>query len=108
MKCRYRATACLLVACVVNAHAAEYRSVSVDAKGQLHIVLRSGREILPPKIQHQVSFDRAAISPDGRTVGWLVMHQDPYTTYYKGAVLAFRLSLYRGGAFHKEGCILFI
>jgi hypothetical protein len=55
--------------------------VSVDKNGQLHIVLDSGKEILPPKSRDQVSFGQPAISPDRRTVGWLVMYADPFITY---------------------------
>jgi hypothetical protein len=54
-----------------------YRAVFVDAGGQLHIVLSSGKQILPEKIEGQVSFDSPLISPDGHTVGWLIMYPYP-------------------------------
>src|SRR5438270_7739555 len=78
--------------------AAEYRSASVDQRGQLHIVLDNGKEILPPKIRDQSAFGSPSISPDGRTVGWLVMYPDPTVTYYKGAQLAGKLVIYRAGS----------
>ena len=54
-----------------------YRSVTVDSTGQLHIVLDLGGEILPPKMRGQVSFGDPAVSPDHRTVGWLVLYPYP-------------------------------
>jgi len=74
-----------------------YRSVSVDRTGQLHIVLDSGKEILAPSMRGQVSFSDPVISPDSRTVGWLVMYKDPTTTHYEGAQLPGKLVIYRGG-----------
>jgi len=87
----------LLLSLTLPALAADYQSVRVDGKGQLHIVPGSGKEILPAKISGQVSFGDAAISPDGRTVGWLILYPDPTVTYYKGAELAGGLALYRAG-----------
>lgn len=75
----------------------EYRSVSVDPAGRLHIVLDSEKEILPPKAAGQVSFGSPAISPDRRTAGWLEMHADPNVTYYKGAEIAAKLVIFRAG-----------
>src|SRR5436305_1417318 len=54
-----------------------YRSVSVDSAGRLQIELDSGAAIQPPMLQGQVSFGHPAISPDHRTVGWLVMYPYP-------------------------------
>lgn len=81
-----------------------YRSVSVDSAGRLHIVSDSGKEILPPKMQRQASFGDPAISPDHRTVGWLVMYPypDPPGANYPREPIAGALVLYRGGrvAYH--------
>jgi hypothetical protein len=54
-----------------------YRSVSADKDGQVHIVLESGKEMEPQKLQGQVSFGAPLISPDHQTVGWLVMYPFP-------------------------------
>jgi len=87
----------LLAALTLSAGGPGYSSVSVDQSGQLHIVLDSGREILPQKTPGQVSFDNPMISPDGRTVGWLVMYPDPTITYYQGAQIPGKLVIYRAG-----------
>jgi hypothetical protein len=87
----------LIAALTLSAGGAGYRSVSVDQSGQLHIVLDSGKEILPPKTPGQVSFDSPMISFDGRTVGWLVMYPDPTITDYQGAQIPGRLVIYRAG-----------
>ncbi len=73
----------------------EYRSVSVDQSGQLHIVLDSGKEILARKVSGQASFDHPLISPDQRTVGWLAMYPDPTVDYDKGAEIAGKLVIYQ-------------
>lgn len=76
-----------------------YRSASVDSAGRLHIVLDSGKEILPPKIRDQVSFGDPAISPDRRTVGWLVLYPypNPPGAAYVRNPIAGALVLYRDG-----------
>jgi hypothetical protein len=67
-------TALLLAAALpLSLRATEYRSVSVDQSGQLHIVLDSGREILPQKVRGQVSFGaelplKLIIYPAGRVL----------------------------------------
>ena len=91
-------TALLLAAALpLSLRATEYRSVSVDQSGQLHIVLDSGKEILPPKVRGQVSFGDPVISPDRRTIGWLVMYPDPTITYYQGAEVPLKLIIYQAG-----------
>jgi hypothetical protein len=65
------------VVSIAAATASRYRAVSVDSAGRLHIVLDSGGEVLPPKAKGQVSFGNPAISPDERTVGWLVLYAMP-------------------------------
>jgi hypothetical protein len=74
-----------------------YRSAVVDDKGQLHIKLASGKEILPPKANGQASFGDTWISPDGRTVGWLVMYPYPDPEQAWRGPLGGALVLYRGG-----------
>jgi hypothetical protein len=86
-----------------------YRSVSVDSSGRLHVVLDSGREILPPKARYQSAFGDPAISPDHRTVGWLVLYPYPYPPgerYKPDDTLPGALALYRNSRvmheFHTE------
>jgi hypothetical protein len=77
---------------------AGYRSASVDSHGQLHIVLDSGREIVLQKSKDQAAFGDPAISPDRRTVGWLVLYPYPYspqTTYRSYETMSGALALYR-------------
>ncbi len=89
----------VLTAFTLFARDPAYRSVSVDGSGQLHIVLDSGKEILPRKTQGQVSFDAALISADSRTIGWLVMYPFPAPpgSDYRGGPIAGGLAIYRGG-----------
>src|SRR5258707_301182 len=67
----------LLIALIVFAGGLGYRSASVDKSGQLHVILDSGKEVLPKRIPGQVAFGSPLVSPDHRTVGWLVMYPDP-------------------------------
>ena len=85
------------LAAVVGLFAAEasVRSVSVDDGGQLHLVLDSGKEVLPQKIEGQVAFDAALIAEDRRTVGWLVMYADPDGA--NRGPIAGKLAIYRAG-----------
>ena len=85
----------LIVALPFAASGAKYQSVLVDESGQLHIVLDSGNEVLPRKTRWQVSFANPVISPDRRTVGWVVMCPDPSFPDYQGAQLACNLVVYR-------------
>lgn len=85
-----------LAAIALCAEVAEYKSVSLDGAGQLHILLTSGTEVLPQKIQGQAAFSHPAISPDRRTVGWLAMYSDATKTY-PNAELPGALVLYRAG-----------
>lgn len=54
-----------------------YHSATVDEGGQLHIALGSGKELQPRKAEGQLSFGEPHISPDQRTVGWLVLYPYP-------------------------------
>ena len=74
-----------------------YRSAVVDEQGQLRIRLASGKEILAPKSKRQVSFGDARISPDSRTVGWLVMYPYPDAEQTWRGPLGGALVLYRAG-----------
>jgi hypothetical protein len=74
-----------------------YRAAVIDDHGQLRIQLASGKEILPPKRKDQVSFGDARVSPDGRTVGWLVMYPYPYPEQAWRGPLGGALALYRAG-----------
>lgn len=86
-----------LAALVFAASGEKYKSASVDQSGQLHILLDSGKEVLPNKIKGQVSFNNPKLSPDRRTIGWVVMYPDISSTGYEGTPLAFNLVLYRAG-----------
>jgi hypothetical protein len=58
------------------ADAEKYRSVSVDDNGRLHILFDNGQEVALPVEKGQTSFSDPAVSPDGRTVGWIVMMRE--------------------------------
>lgn len=94
-----RGTISLVLACALWAAGPLYRSATVDANGQLHIVLDSGREILAPKLKAQIAFDSPMLSPDRRTIGWLALYPEPYSA---GKTLAGNLVLYRGGAIFRR------
>jgi hypothetical protein len=99
----------LVAVLIVASEPTRYRSVSVDSSGRLHVVLDSGREIVPPKASYQSAFGDPAISPDHRTVGWLVLYPYPYAPgarYKPYDTLSGALALYRNGRviheFHTE------
>jgi hypothetical protein len=84
------------------------RGVRIDGQGQLYsavlervssfyIVLDSGWELLGPKVPGQVEFDHVLISPDRRTIGWLVMYPYPRSSPkdYDPGPIAGSLVLYR-------------
>jgi len=56
-----------------------YVQTVVDSNGQLHILMKHRREIVPKKEPGQVSFQKPEIAPDGHAVGWLAMF--PGTSY---------------------------
>ena len=74
-----------------------FRSAALDAQGQLHIVLSSGKELLAPRRKYQVSFSSPLISPDGKTLGWLVNYPYPGTTSPSVDPIPQTLVLYRTG-----------
>src|SRR5580693_2914157 len=53
-----------------------YVQTEIDPNGQLHILTKRHREIVPRKEHDQIGFAKAEISPDGRAVGWLAMFPD--------------------------------
>lgn len=65
----------------VLAGAEIYVQATIDKTGQLRIVTKDGREILPKKRKGQVSFDEVQISPDGQTVGWVELYLNFCTSY---------------------------
>lgn len=86
----------LFAALTLFARGPVYRSVSVDKSGQLHIVLDSGKEILPKKNPGQLSFGLPLISPDDHTVGWLEEFAHPgYGSYLRE--ISNTLVIYRAG-----------
>jgi hypothetical protein len=77
--------------------AQQYSSVRIDGERRLHIVLNSGREVIPQMEKDQVSYGKVSISTDHTTLGWLVEYTDPSVAYYKGATIAGELVLFRSG-----------
>jgi hypothetical protein len=76
------AIAVIVLGMAAVAPAAEtYVEAGIDPSGQLYIVTKRHREIMPKKDADQVAFARAGIAPDGRSVGWLAMYSSPDTTY---------------------------
>src|SRR4051794_35555921 len=73
----------LVTVSVSGSQPATYHSVSIGSTGRVHIVSQSGREMVPPRVNHQVAFGSPAISPDGRTIGWLVLYPYPEPAGYK-------------------------
>ena len=71
----------VFVGLVQAAPAAEiYIQTEVDSNGQLHILTKRHREIVPKKDPEQLGFGKVEIAPDGRSVGWLALYPDP-TSY---------------------------
>ena len=76
--------------------AERYARASVDSAGQVRIVTRDGRAIVPVKRPDQVEFARVAISPDGRRVGWLALYPNCCTSY----PIPLELVVYTNGKVH--------
>src|SRR5262249_166278 len=80
------ASAVLLVASA-SAGAETYVEARIDGNGQLRLVTAGGKVIHPkrlpdrPNVGDQVGFDKVAISPDGRVVGWLALYPNCCTSY---------------------------
>jgi hypothetical protein len=90
---------CLLL--LVAAYAADprYRSAKIDTRGRLRIELESGSVVNAPMLKYQVGFDAPAISPDRRTVGWLVDYDPPERWMNP---IAGALVLYRSGRIFRS------
>jgi hypothetical protein len=79
-----------------------YLRASIDATGQLRIVTRDGREIVPKKEPDQVGFDQVVVSDDGVSVGWVALYPNCCTSY----PIPLKLVIYSGGtqrAFTGQG-----
>jgi hypothetical protein len=98
IRARYSALAALcaaVVLAVASASAATetYVRATIDESGRLRIVTAAGRVILPKRLTTQVGFDKIAISPDGRVVGWVALYPNCCTSY----PIPLRLVLYSNG-----------
>lgn len=58
-----------------------YIATGIDPSGQLYIVTRHHREVMPNMQPKQVGFARVEIAPDGRSVGWLALYPNSETDY---------------------------
>jgi hypothetical protein len=58
-----------------------YVRASVDEGGTLRILTSNGLTVVPAKESEQVGFDKVAISPDGRSVGWVALFPNCCTSY---------------------------
>lgn len=58
-----------------------YVATGIDPSGQLYIVTKRHREIMPKKEGKQVGFARVEIAPRGRSVGWLATYSSSETDY---------------------------
>ena len=87
------AAAVLLLAASTSAASERYVRAAVDDAGALRIVTTEGRSIDMPKQQDQVDWDEIALSPDGRSVGWLALYPNNATSY----PIPLKLMIYRAG-----------
>jgi hypothetical protein len=93
----------LLLLGAADAADPRYRSAKIDTRGRLLIELESGTVLNAPMLKYQVGFDAPAISPDRRTVGWLVEY--PYPDPPEGTQMdpiAGTLILYRSGRIFRS------
>src|ERR1700678_479228 len=74
-----------------------YTSFFINDTARLHIRLVSGQYVLAPKEKYQAGFDSPAISPDGKTIGWLQLYPFPKTDKddYDSGPIASGLAIYR-------------
>jgi hypothetical protein len=70
-----------------------YVRASIDATGQLRIVTKDGREIVPKKEPDQVGFDQVVVFDDGLSVGWVALYPNCCTSY----PIPLKLVIYSGG-----------
>jgi hypothetical protein len=98
----------IVLALIVSTHLCtgqagqRYSSVTIDGKRQLHIVMATRREVIPPRERGQIGYGKVSISSDHMTVGWLVEYPDPSVAYYKGATIAGELVLFRNGRIFRR------
>src|SRR3989442_9800504 len=71
----------ILAAVSMSMAAERYTEASVDEAGTLRIITGGGRAIVLPREPEQVDFAQVAISPDGRSVGWLARYPNDSTSY---------------------------
>jgi hypothetical protein len=72
-----------------------YAEARVDETGQLVILTKDGRRVLPKKDTEQETFGDVLISEDGRAIGWLNEYFNCCTSY----PVSQRLVVYAGGLF---------
>lgn len=70
-----------------------YLRASIDETGQLRIVTKDGREIVPKKEPDQVGFDQVMVSTDGLSVGWVALYPNCCTSY----PIPLKLMIYSSG-----------
>ncbi|HEV2181239.1 MAG TPA: hypothetical protein VGR59_13015, partial [Gemmatimonadaceae bacterium] len=58
-----------------------YRRADVDTAGRLHVTTAAGATFAPRMDSGQVGVADPAVSPDGRSVGWLALYRNCCTTY---------------------------
>jgi len=67
-----------------------YRRADVDTAGRLRVTTSAGVTIAPRMDSDQVGVAEPAVSPDGRSVGWLALYSNCCTTYPIPLVLVVR------------------
>ncbi len=78
---------------------ASFRKVFVGADGLAHMVARNGTDQAVPAEPQQVAVSSPALSPDGRTAGWLVEVENCCTSY----PIPLSLVLYSGSSHRALG-----
>ena len=58
-----------------------YRRAEVDTAGRLHVTTAAGATFAPRMDSDQVGVADPAVSPDGRSVGWLALYPNCCTSY---------------------------
>ena len=71
----------VLAAPMPGAAPQEYVGAAVDRGGSLRIAERDGKATSIVKEPGEVGFDKIAISPDGRAVGWVGLRENCCTSY---------------------------
>lgn len=81
----------------VGKKAEMYVSQRVDSAGELHISTDSGRDIVAQREKGQVAFGDPAISPDGRSVVWLVEYDDSEALGFQYDPIAGEVVVFKNG-----------